>query len=117
VENVTFASAFHDPSSKGCKQSNCMQTRLSALLNLDKKYCKLFLSAKQLPVKELIDTRCHSLKAFLERRAIHKLNAKFFLQKNKSECKYLFKQLCNFIFLENMSHFFMGHKQRTIELL
>jgi len=59
-----------------CKQSNSMQTR--ALLNL----------AKQLPVKGLIDNRCHALEAVPERRAIHKLNANFFLQKIKSECKY-----------------------------
>ena len=77
--------AFHDPSSKDCKQSNSMQTR--ALLNLDKKYCKIFLRAKQLPVKGLIDNRCHALEAVPERRAIHKLNAYFFLQKIKSECK------------------------------
>ena len=63
-----------------------MQTR--ALLNLDKKYCKIFLRAKQLPVKGLIDNRCHSLEAVPERRAIHKLNAIFFLQKIRSECKY-----------------------------
>jgi len=86
-ENVTFASAFRDPSSKDCKQSNSMQTR--ALLNLDKKYCKIFLRAKQLPVKGTIDKRCHSLEAVPERRAIHKLNAYFFLQKTKSECKYI----------------------------
>jgi len=35
--------AFHDPS------RNSMQTR--ALLNLDKKYCKIYLRAKQLQVK------------------------------------------------------------------
>ena len=51
------------------KQSNCMQTR--ALLNL----------AKQLPVKGLIDNRCHALEAVPERRAIHKLNAIFFYRK------------------------------------
>jgi len=55
-----------------------MQTR--ALLNL----------AKQLPVKGLIDKRCHALEAVPERRAIHKLNANFFLQKIKSECKYIY---------------------------
>jgi len=38
--------------------------------------------------KGLIDNRCHALKAVPERRAIHKLNAYFFLQKIKSECKY-----------------------------
>jgi len=64
-----------------------MQTR--ALLNLDKKYCKIFPRAKQLPVKGLIDNRCHALEAVPERRAIHKLNANFFLQKIKSECKYI----------------------------
>jgi len=48
-----------------------MQTR--ALLNL----------AKQLPVKGLIDNRCHALEAVPERRAIHKLNANIFLQKSK----------------------------------
>ena len=69
--------AFHDPSWKDCKQSNSMQTR--ALLNL----------AKQLPVKGLIDNRCHALEAVPERRAIHKLNANSFLQKIKSECKYI----------------------------
>ena len=83
--NVTFTSAFHDSSSKDCKQSNSMQT--PALLNLDKKYCKIFLRAKQLPIKGLIDNRCHSLEAVPKRRAIHKWNA-FFLQKIKSECKY-----------------------------
>jgi len=56
-----------------------MQTR--ALLNLDKKYCKLFLRAKQLPVKGLIDNRCHALKAVPERRAIHKSNAYFSYRK------------------------------------
>ena len=65
-----------------------MQTR--ALLNLDKKYCKIFNRAKQLPVKGLIDNRCHALEAVPERRAIHKLNAYFFLQKIKSECKYYY---------------------------
>jgi len=54
-----------------------MQTR--ALLNL----------AKQLPVEGLIDNRCHALEAVPERHAIHKLNANFFLQKIKSECKYI----------------------------
>ena len=54
-----------------------MQTR--ALLNL----------AKQLPFKGLIDNRCHALEAVPEPRAIHKLNANFFLHKIKSECKYL----------------------------
>jgi len=63
-----------------------MKTR--ALLNLDNKYCKIFLRAKQLPVKRLIDNRCHSLEAVTEHRAIQKLNAYFFLQKIKSECKY-----------------------------
>ena len=62
-----------------------MQTRV--LLNLDK-YCKIFPRAKQLPVKGLIDNWCHALEAVPERRAIHKLNAIFFLQKIKSECKY-----------------------------
>jgi len=85
--NVSFASAFHDPSFKDCKQSNSMQTR--ALLNLDKKYCKIFLRAKQLPVKGLIGNRYHALEAVPKRRAIHKLNAYFFLQKIKSECKYI----------------------------
>jgi len=69
--------AFHDPSRKDCKQSKSMQT--CALLNL----------AKQLPVKGLIDNRCHALEAVPERRAIHKLIAIFFLQKIKSECKYI----------------------------
>jgi len=73
--NVTFASAYNDPSSKECQQSNRMQTRV--LLNLDKKYCKIFIRAKQLPVKGLVDNRCHSLEAVPERRAIHKLNAIF----------------------------------------
>ena len=68
------------------KQSNTRQTR--ALLNLDKKNCKIFLRAKQLPIKGLIDNRCHALEAVPEHRAIHKLNAYFFLQKIKSECKY-----------------------------
>jgi len=63
-----------------------MQAR--ALLNLDKKYCKIFLRAKQLPVKGMIDNRCNALDAVPERRAIYKLNAYFFLQKIKSECKY-----------------------------
>jgi len=64
-----------------------MQTR--ALLNLDKKYCKIFLRAQQLPFKGLIDNQCHALETVPERRAIHKLNAHFFLQKIKMECKYL----------------------------
>jgi len=54
-----------------------MQT--SAVLNLDKKYCKIFLRDK--PVKGLIDNKCHALEAVPERperRAIHKLNAYFF---------------------------------------
>jgi len=42
-----------------------------------------------LPVKGLIDNRCHALEAVPERRAIHTLNAYFFLQKIQSECKYL----------------------------
>ena len=88
ITNVNFASAFHAPSSKDYKQYNSMQTR--ALLNLDKKYCKIFLRAKQLPVKGMIDNRCHALEAVPERRAIHKLNAIFFLQKIKSECKYVY---------------------------
>ena len=58
-----------------------MQTRA---LNLDNKYCQIFLRAKQLPVKGLIDKRCHALEAVPERRTIHKLNAYFFHQ-NKSE--------------------------------
>jgi len=86
MENISFASAFHDPSCKDCKQSNSMQTR--ALLNLSKKYCKIFLRAKQLPVKGLIGNRCHALEAVPKRRTIHKLNAYFFLQKIKSACKY-----------------------------
>jgi len=57
-----------------------MQTR--ALLNLDKKYCKIFLLAKQLPVKGLIDNRCHALEAVPERHAIHKLKAYFFPTEN-----------------------------------
>jgi len=75
--------AFHDPSRKDCKQSNSLQTH--ALLNL----------AKQLPVKGLIDNRCHALEAVPERRAIHKLNANFFLQKIKSECKYIWMRANN----------------------
>jgi len=51
--NVAFASAFPDKGSKDCKQSNSMQTR--TLLNFDKKYCKIFLRAKQLPIKGMID--------------------------------------------------------------
>jgi len=47
-----------------------MQTR--ALLNLDKRYCKIFLRAKQLPVKGLTDNRRHALEAVPERRAIHR---------------------------------------------
>jgi len=42
--NAAIASAFHDPSSKECTQSNSMQTL--ALKHLDKKYCKIFLCAK-----------------------------------------------------------------------
>ena len=96
--NVTFASAFHDPSSKDCKQSNSMQTR--ALLNLDKKYCIIFVRAKQMPVKGLIDNSCHALEAVPERCAIHKLNAYFFLQKIMSECKYRdLHVLANFRFI------------------
>jgi len=63
-----------------------MQTR--ALLKLDKENCKIFLRAKQLPVKGLIDNRFHAYEAVPERRAIHKLNAYLFLQKIKSEYKY-----------------------------
>ena len=40
------------------------------LLNLDKKYCKIFLSVKQLSIKGLIDNRCHALDAAPECRAI-----------------------------------------------
>ena len=50
--NVAFASAFYNPSSKDCKYLNSMQTH--ALLNFDKKYCKTFVRAKQLPVKGLL---------------------------------------------------------------
>jgi len=64
-----------------------MQTR--AFLKLDKKYCTILPRAKHLSVKGLIDNRWHALEAVSERRAIHKLNAYFFLQKTKSECKYL----------------------------
>jgi len=35
--------------------------------NLDKKYCKMFLRAKQLPVKGLIDNRCNALEAVQQR--------------------------------------------------
>jgi len=64
-----------------------MQTR--AFLKLDKKYCVILLRAKHLPVKGLIDIRCHALEAAPKRPAIHKLNTSLFLQKIKSECKYL----------------------------
>jgi len=77
--NVAFSTAFHDPSSEDCKQTNIMQTR--AFLKLDKKYGIILLHAKHLPVKELIDNRCHALEAVPERRAIHKLNTYVFLQK------------------------------------
>jgi len=83
--------AFHDPSIKDCKQSNSMQTR--ALLNL----------AKQLPVKGLIDNRCHALEEVPERRAIHTLNAIFFLQKIKSECKYI-KMNNNYLKFVNINY-------------
>jgi len=63
-----------------------MQTR--AFLKLDKKCCIKLLRAKHLQVKGLIDNICHALEEVPERRAIHKLNAYFFLQKIKSECKY-----------------------------
>ena len=63
-----------------------MQTH--AFLQLDKKYCTILLRATHLQVKGLIDKRCHALEAVSECRAIHKLNAYFFLQKIKSECKY-----------------------------
>jgi len=69
-----------------------MQTR--AFLKLEKKCCIILLRAKHLPVKGFIDNRCHALEAVPERRAIHKLNAYFFLQKIKSECKY-----CHMTFL------------------
>jgi len=82
-ENVAFSSAFNDPSSEDGKQTNIMQTR--AFLKLDKKFCTILLRAKHLPVKGLIDNSCHALEAVPERRAIHKLNACFFLQKIKSE--------------------------------
>ena len=72
-ENVAFPSAFHNPSSEDCKQTNNMQTR--AFLKLDKKYCTILLRAEHLPVKGLIDNRCHALGAVPERRAIQKLNA------------------------------------------
>ena len=90
-ENVAFRPpppAFHDPSSEDCKQTNNMQTR--AFLKLDKKYCTISLRAKHLPVKGLIDNRCHALGVVPERRAIHKLNAFFFLYNIKSECKYIY---------------------------
>ena len=89
--NVANASAFHDPSSKDCKKLlNRMQTR--ALLNLDKKYCQLFLRAEQLPIKGLIDLR----------RKIHEIKLIFFLQKrvNVNICAY------------NNLHFIIG--KRTI---
>jgi len=63
-----------------------MQTRDH--LNLDKKYWKILIRAKQLPVKGLIDNRCHTLEAVPEHHAIHKLNAYSYQQKIKSECKY-----------------------------
>jgi len=78
-KDVAFSSAFHDPSSEDCKQTNIMQTR--SFLKLYKKYCTILLRAKHLPVKELIDTRCHALEAVPERRAIHKLNAFFSYRK------------------------------------
>ena len=69
-KNVAFPSALHDPSSTDCKQSNSMKTR--ALLNLDKKYHKLFFRTKHLPNKGLIENRCNAFEAVPERRAIHK---------------------------------------------
>jgi len=76
-----------------------MQTRV--LLNLDKKYCKTIIHAKQLSLKGLIDNRCYALEAVLERRAIHKFNVYFFLQKIKSECKYnkLECRFCGFYYI------------------
>jgi len=50
--------------------------------------CNITPRAKHLPVKGLIDIKCHALEAVPELRAIHKLNAYFVLQKIKSECKY-----------------------------
>ena len=85
-ENVAFSSAFYDPSSDDCKQTKSMQTRV--FLKLGKKCCIKLLRAKHLQVKGMIDNRCHALEAVPERRAIHKLNAYFFVQKIKSECKY-----------------------------
>jgi len=61
-----------------------------ALLNLDKKYRKIFLSDTQLPVKGLIDIRCNAFDAVPEHRPIHKLNAHLFLQKFNSECIFVF---------------------------
>ena len=74
-----------------------MQTR--AFLKLDKKYCTILLRAKHLPVKELIDNWCHALEEVPERRAIHKLNAYFFLQKIKSECKYMNENAHKVVFM------------------
>jgi len=49
------------------------------LLNLNKRCRKLFLHAKQLPIKGYIDIRCNAVEAALERRAIHNLNTHLFL--------------------------------------
>jgi len=51
--NIAFSSAVHGKSGKDCKQSYSMQTR--ALPDLDRNYSKLFIRAKQLQSKKLID--------------------------------------------------------------
>jgi len=74
---LLYKDAFRDPSKKDCKQWNTMQ--------FDTRSSKF---RQEVLYKGLIDNRCHSLEAVPERRAIRKLNAYFFLQKIKSECKY-----------------------------
>ena len=59
------------------EKKNSMQTR--AFLMLDKKYLnKILLRTKQLPIKANQNS-CAAREVVPERRAIHKLNAHFFL--------------------------------------
>jgi len=75
-KTLLFSSAFHEPSSEDWKK-NSMQTR--AFLMLDKKYLnKILLRTKQLPIKANQNS-CAAREVVPERRAIHKLNAHFFL--------------------------------------
>ena len=75
-KNIPFSSAFQDLLSEDCKQKNSTETH--AFLKLDKKYLKILLRAKQLPIKK----SCTAHEVVQELRAIQTLNAHFFPTEN-----------------------------------